>query len=303
MRDPDSSTKWWEEESADPMFCLYKMGDTEVLVGPSPDSYGFPSDQFKTIDAWLSVNDRFLEYPAHTRNYWFPWPVNKEPSEETIFGVVKSLHYWIDELKLKRVYIHCLHGLQRAPTVFACYLYAYHKNEMKTIINSVTIHGYGNQWCSPLSYLDSYFEASPRLPFFLEEVAKTDQRFYLDSVKTSLLSNVRINVLEKKLKIKNQYYHVKFLIKESFHDFLNVFKKNKVYLEEDWNTKWMCLTQIVDVYDDYITVDVFGQAELKINKKDVIIKNPLRPKQMIQVYFLRHRSSHDEKVVVRPIGY
>lgn len=98
---------WWNNEENQLDYAKYQIKNTEVFVGNRPDSWGTNQDFYHSIACWLNVTDRFVRHKEGVTNVWIPWNEAGKPTLETIFASLKYLHYWIDEIKVKKIYIHC----------------------------------------------------------------------------------------------------------------------------------------------------------------------------------------------------
>lgn len=159
------AVKWWNDITAkfDLRYSAYKVDQTEVIIAGRPDSIDnrhLDKTFIESVDAWLSVTDRFIEYPV-TRYQWFPWQENGPPQNEVLYGSLKTLHYWIDKLKLKRIYIHCDAGTHRSPSVFGAYLCTYHAKLAQQICEAGT--HFRDYPSSPYQYWLSYLVQYPAL--------------------------------------------------------------------------------------------------------------------------------------------
>lgn len=95
--------------------------EVTILVGPRPDAHGCTKEFYDSIEGWISVTARFIEYPPGAEMRWFPWPENKHCPPEVFFSVSKQLLHWLSAGK-SRIYIHCDAGTHRAPTVLGAFL-------------------------------------------------------------------------------------------------------------------------------------------------------------------------------------
>lgn len=129
---------WWKSENDDKVsYISYRVNQTEVLVGPKLDKRGCTYDFFKSVSGWLVVTESYVEYPIEANVRWFPWKeIIEEFPDHAIYGSLKMLNYWINELKLPRVYIHCDNGTHRAPSVFGAFLSGYYSDIQSEIIKN-----------------------------------------------------------------------------------------------------------------------------------------------------------------------
>jgi hypothetical protein len=171
---------WWTKPNRPLTYVKYKVDETEVLVGPRLDGMGCAPEFFKSIDGWLVVTESWVEYPITANVRWFPWKESTETfPDTTLFGSLHTLHHWIKQLKLARIYIHCDLGTHRAPSTLGAFLRAFYTpTEATRIINEREVHnnqvlGYENDGklnSHPLEYIDSKFEEEPKLPFLIRAI-------------------------------------------------------------------------------------------------------------------------------------
>jgi len=292
----DPSKKWWEQPNADNIYASYKVGETEVLIGPTPDWSGFTPERFRSINAWLSVDDAFLEYPISANHRWIPWSVSDEtPTKTTIFGTLKILHHWIDQLKLKRIYLHCAHGQQRAPTAFVSYLYAYHLKEMDNIIENKVVVGYP-QWIDPRDNLKADFYQIPALPDFLRAVAQEGSELF--NIQIPLIRLSVIKYLETQKKIRKA-------IRWAFHwtkaYFQNLFRSNKHPILEGHTNILVNLAKVQEILEKDLILECDG-LQLKVSKDQVLSNDTdFRVGRTMSLSILRNDRSYVVKV--RELGY
>lgn len=150
-----------------PSHASYKVMDTEVLVGSRPDCYGFKGENSDKIGGFLSVSDRYVDYPINYNTAWYPWNEGIEAPYSVLFPSLITLHRWIIDEKLDRVYIHCCAGTHRAPTIFGAFLWTFFNKEKEEIAN-----GYKNvvrqQWSDPNYYFDDHLRVNPQDKAFFE---------------------------------------------------------------------------------------------------------------------------------------
>lgn len=155
----------------------YKVGDTVVYVAGRPDYERQGTSELidlTDVEGWLSVTDRFVPHPLG-HQAWHPWRESGPPKPEVLFGTLKTLHYWIDELKLSKVFIHCDAGTHRSVTVFGAYLDTYHSDEARPIVDAKVLHGRSPEhWSDPLLYWNSYVEEFPELKLLTEAIKNTE---------------------------------------------------------------------------------------------------------------------------------
>lgn len=174
--------KWWEgflTENQEIKYVSFKIKDTEVIIGPRLISKGTDPAFFKSIDGFLVVTETYIEYPPNANVRWFPWlEGTKEFPEEVLFGGLKTLNNWINELKLNKIYIHCDLGSHRAPSILGAFLKAYFTDqESNEIINNADIsHAQNYYWKfdqlmnHPLKYIETKFQLVPTLPYLIQAI-------------------------------------------------------------------------------------------------------------------------------------
>ncbi|MCX9024672.1 MAG: hypothetical protein OIN85_01085 [Candidatus Methanoperedens sp.] len=153
----------------------YKVGDTVVHVAGRPDyrPEAIDKNYLAKVYAWLSVTDRFVPPPPGAYSQWSPWIENGPPDMEVLFTCLKVLHYWIDELKLPEVVIHCDAGTHRSVTVFGAYLRTYHPEKAQEISDNFTMLNRDHR-SDPLEYWDSYVEECPHFKKAIEYFKNTE---------------------------------------------------------------------------------------------------------------------------------
>lgn len=159
--------KWYSRDKGFiPRMASYVVGNTTIYVGGRPDyrPEGIDKDFVSSVEGWLSVTDRFIAYPPTAVSAWFPWRESGPPSPEVLYGTLKTLNYWIKELRLKTIYLNCDAGTHRSPSVFGAYLSTYYPDEVEKIVASVVLHNKNPEHHScPKKYWDSYVVQYPEL--------------------------------------------------------------------------------------------------------------------------------------------
>ena len=156
-------TPWWNKSEDSLHYAQYKVNNTLILIGARPDYSGTTYTEYKSIEGWINVSDRFVKHEKGTSTLFAPWNEAGQPSIEAIFSVLKTLDYWINELKLKKIYMHCDGGTHRAVSLFGFYLLAYHKEESYEINkNYVLIKR--EHWSNPLEYAETYIKEN-KVPY------------------------------------------------------------------------------------------------------------------------------------------
>lgn len=179
--DDNRRVDWWNRPKQGLDYAQYKIGDTVIMVGLRPNMYGTTTDFYNQIGGFINVSDRFVRHRADKVNVFYPWNEGGIPTYETIFAVLKTLHYWIDELKIPKVYIHCDGGTHRAVTMFGFYLLSYHSQDCEAINNSYELKG-REYWSNPLEYGRGYFKDIPAIEEFLKALKESkDDVQYGDS--------------------------------------------------------------------------------------------------------------------------
>lgn len=188
---------WWNKPGITHSYVKYKIDQTEVLVGGRLDFKGCDPNFFKSVDGWLVVTESWIPYPLSANVRWFPWKELSENFPDTVlFGTLKTLHHWIKDLKISRIYLHCDGGTHRAPSTLGAFLKAYYSpQEAQTIINQrEVIHnelsGYvganGEFYPHPLEYVEGKMMADPKLPFLIKAIVENPDSD-LDTICRSLL--------------------------------------------------------------------------------------------------------------------
>lgn len=162
----------WNNSFADNLSYLeFQIGDTKVLVGPRPDRVSFTKKTADLVKGWLSVTDYFVDYPSEYNARWFPFAQDKALSVESAFGIVKTLHNWIDVQKLPLIYIHCDQGQMRSPTALGAYLHAFRRKESEQIFKNVKLHQ--RSLDSELAFLiEIQLMRNPKLKVILDRVSE-----------------------------------------------------------------------------------------------------------------------------------
>lgn len=167
----------------------YFVNKTEVVIGRRPNiGEGISKKLFDSFDAILSVTETYLAYPVDKLTAWFPWKEIREHCPDyVLFSSLKTLNYWINELKLKKVYIHCDLGTHRAPTIFGAFLYAYYENSSLDIIEKRKIklgkdkesyyeYKFGKLKTNPVKCFNEKNRVNPRIKYLIEIIARDEEK-------------------------------------------------------------------------------------------------------------------------------
>ena len=209
MRSFDNDRKWFDQIDQSLTWAQYQVEDTQVIVGNRPD-IGTTKLFYESIDGWINVSDRQVRHPAQTLNVWNPWNEGGQPPIEVIFAVLKTLDYWIHDLRLPRIYIHCDGGTHRAVTLFGFYLLAYQKekaqqiNETKLLIGRIPEH-----WSNPIEYAKDYVKENkiPQIDLFLNKLQEGSKTLPDSPTGVSLDSFLMDEIGKDKLR---DYYRERF---------------------------------------------------------------------------------------------
>lgn len=236
-----SKKNWWEQDSNNLNGAIYKIGSTEIFIGNRPD-LGTNISFFNSIDGWINVSDRIVCYPKNSLSQWSPWNEDGSPQYETIWSILKTLNYWISDLKLQRIYMSCDAGTHRAVSMFGFYLIAYHEN-YKMINDNYSFFNGRKNWSNPIEYAESYLNERgvPLLRDFLIKIKDTNSKEPGYSLETFLRS------FDRKKLIK--YYLQRVFI---------------------YDTKMLLYSLKIDIYH-LITYSLFkgpiSRIKIKIHKK------------------------------------
>jgi hypothetical protein len=136
----DSIPPWHEGTKTTIHYIEYTIDEVKVMVGCIPSQYSVEKNFFNSIDAWLNVSERFIRNPC-PNNHWAPWDIASTPPLEVVYSSLRMLNYWITEKKFKRIYIHCIHGANRSPSIFGFFLLAYYPDRANEIVNTAKFVG------------------------------------------------------------------------------------------------------------------------------------------------------------------
>src|SRR5690606_20817558 len=113
-----------EKQAQKVHYAKYKIEDTNIFIGNRID-VGATKEFYDSLAVIINVSDRLVKNSINKTALWFPWNEAGIPSYETIYSFLLTLRYYINELKVKNIYIHCDGGTHRAVTLFGFYLKAY----------------------------------------------------------------------------------------------------------------------------------------------------------------------------------
>lgn len=175
---------WWDKDEQNLSGVIYSVNGTEIIVGNRPD-LGTTRAFFSSIDGWINISDRLVLFPKGSLSQWSPWNEDGSPQYETLFSVLKTLNYWVNDLKLNRIFINCDAGTHRSVTLFGFYLLAYHQKNCEEINNNYRLFN-RKDWSNPLEYANTYLnrESLPLLEDFLMNLKENTK--HIDNVGTSL---------------------------------------------------------------------------------------------------------------------
>lgn len=165
--------KWFDSGEQKLTWAAYMIGDTEIIIGNRPD-IGTTNSFYKSVDAWINVSDRFVKHDHKILNTFIPWNEGGKPTYEAVYSFLMTLHYWITELKLKKIYISCDGGTNRAPSLFGIYLHVFFPNDFKRIIDAHIMFGREERiWSSPEVYSKKYISEKGNerdISYFLKHI-------------------------------------------------------------------------------------------------------------------------------------
>lgn len=136
----DTIPPWHEGDKTTIHYIEYTVDDVIVMVGCIPSQYYVEKEFFKSIDAWLNVSERFIRNPCPNQ-HWSPWDISSTPPLETIYSSLRMLNFWVTEKRFKRIYIHCIHGANRSPSIFGFFLLAYYHGRADDIVKTAKFVG------------------------------------------------------------------------------------------------------------------------------------------------------------------
>lgn len=164
---------WWNRPNHKLSYAEYTINPfTKILVGNRPNYDGTNESFYNSVDAWINVSDRYVRHRKGTVSVFLPWNEAGIPSYETLFSVLKTLHYYVSEQKLSKIYIHCDGGTHRAVSMLGFYLLAYHPDRAEEINNSKVLVD-REVWSNPLEYARTYLKDIPLLPEFLKAIGES----------------------------------------------------------------------------------------------------------------------------------
>lgn len=252
ISDPFEQIKpsWWSGEKQKLTWAQYRVGESTIYIGNRPD-IGTTNEFYKSVDGWINVSDRIVKHPVGTLNTWLPWNEAGTPSIETIYAVLTTLNYWVDELKLKNIYLHCDGGTHRAVSLFGFYLLAYHKDRAIEISQARLLVGrQEDHWSDPLSYARTKIESRKikALPVILDKIkegTRSGQTFGV-SLETFLSDNVserelrdyyfdRLINLDFRLAVQKLFFSFRYVLIQNL--FVRPVSLFKIWAHKKLNTK------------------------------------------------------------------
>lgn len=150
-----------------PSHASYTVMNTEVMVGSRPDCFGFKGENSDKISAFLSVSDRYVDYPANYRTAWYPWNEGLEAPYNVLFSSLITLRQWVIKEQLPKIYIHCCAGTHRAPTIFGAFLWTFFREKRREITEAYT-NVQRQYWSDPNHYLDDHLRVNPQDESFFD---------------------------------------------------------------------------------------------------------------------------------------
>lgn len=219
---------------------LYKILESNIYIGRRPD-LGCNLDFFDNIDSILSVTDSFYPFLMHKNSQWLPWKEDTELFPDTVlYGSLKILKYWVIDLKIKNIFLHCDLGTHRAPSVLGAFLDTYFQDTQQNIVNNVetpnkSIYIIDNVLMSnPIEYYKSKVQQNPEIPYISRYIAENPNQ-NLEDIMKNYRKTLPYNLLNPKEKkdfhrnVKIQNFKEKVFNYLDKHDFN--YTKNPQYQE------------------------------------------------------------------------
>ena len=248
MKKINKKRDWWNNNEDGLHYAEYKVNQSIIQVGGRPNCYGTTKEVYDSINGFINVSDRYVRHDKNKANIFIPWNEGGQPTVEAKWACLKTLHYWINEDKLEKIYIHCDGGTHRAVTMFGFYLIAYHKDQADDIQKKYTLKG-RNTWSSPLEYAHSYIRENKviLLQKFLDNIKKSEDSYSHGQELGDFLTDI---YTEDDLKeyysqrfyhsyTKSVYYHIKYALKHYgiYILFQKPYNKLRIKLHKLFNTK------------------------------------------------------------------
>lgn len=239
------NTPWWDSVETTNHWAEYRVNDTIVIVGARPDAHTFTKEDYLSVLGWLNVTDRLVKHPLGVNNVWFPWNEDGKPSLECVYGSLKVLNYWINDLKLSKIYLHCDGGTHRAVSIFGFYLEAYHKKNAKSIVENHRLVR-RKQLSDPLKYAGSYLKELPLIRAVVEKISSAEDSDYGYSIESFLRDKIGKDKLSQyrweryveatiPQALSNFRHDFKTFIKYTL--FIHPYKKVSYWIHKKLNTK------------------------------------------------------------------
>ena len=171
---------------------IYTLGETEVFVSSRPKRLFSKEDGAEfNPDAYLSVTDTFCSPVENKIFTWMPWNEQRYPTPELFYAVNRSLNWWIEKQKLKKVQIFCDAGTHRSVTVFGAYLMTYYtQDERLQIVGDRVAIPDDAESCNPLYYIEGYLNTFPEDMVFFKEMGE-DRLARLDGLCNNVFKTVQ----------------------------------------------------------------------------------------------------------------
>lgn len=201
-------SKWWEGETRPLGYVSFKVRNTDVIIGRRLDRSGVNNDFFNSIDGFLVVTESYIEYPISANVRWFPWKEGIDLMPDyVLYGGLKTLNHWVNELELKRVYIHCDLGSHRAPSIFGAFLLGYYKDTAKDIIAKANIVNNDESRYfdlknktlnnNPLEYIQHKISLDEKIKYLIETIVENPEQDLGTIVSSTLIKKLPDKLVSK----------------------------------------------------------------------------------------------------------
>lgn len=168
--------EWWSQEnSKDVDSHIYIINDTNVYIGKRLDKDGCYKNFFDSIDLFISLNDDFINFPLGKSHYWIPWREGTDTFPEyVVYSAISILNYFINEVKVKTIYIHCDMGSHRAPSIIGAFLFNYVDDYQNVIKNAYSPLGKSRYFhnslliFNPIEYYNEKVLQLPKIQYFIK---------------------------------------------------------------------------------------------------------------------------------------